>query len=192
MINNMIQLSKVIFTKRKRNKKTNNNNNNNNWKDIIELSKYETSNFYTVFNELHSKASTLIAFHGAIIVFAVDYSQFNHLYAIYSLSSLEKFFTITNFIFSIFTLCVALSSIILLISVLWSSNILKPNINGIGNEHIYGPARKFNKVMFDNLKNNLSQNYILLNKKHKRYNASLILTIIEMSIIVLNIIIKII
>ncbi len=156
--------------------------------DLLNL---EYNSFFDNFKEIHTKSSALIAFHGAIIIFFNDTS----LCKLTELSNFKGYIFYLSFIkyillFIIFGL--ALASIILLIIVMRSGTIQRINISSLNEDFFSYSIHDIKKSKIETYKNILVDNSKILLKKHSIFNASLILTIIEMCFIILYMIFKLI
>ncbi len=160
--------------------------------EILNITNSQSEKIYTNLCELHNKSATLMAFHGAIIVFAIDYSSLEKISNLLNLNKLEIILNIFKYIISLGILGLSLASIILFIIILKSISKSKLNINTL-NENMYTQETiNFKKRLIESSKEILKDNSLLLTKKHKLFNAGLILTIIEMILIIFNIVLNII
>lgn len=176
---------------KKRYKLKTNENTNEKIDEALDLINTEYNSFFDNFKEIHNKSSTLIAFHGAIIIFFNDSS----LYKITELSNYSGSIlclSIIKYILLAIILGLALASIILLLSVINSGTIQRLNLESI-NENFYNfSLEEIKKNIIEIYKENLKKNSKVLLNKHKKFTASLILTIIEMCFIIVYMIFKII
>lgn len=156
------------------------NNDVSGLKEVLNVMLNESNIFFNNFNNLHTKAAALIAFHGATIMFALDKELLN----------IEKHDTVYQIVgivlrhvlfFGILGLSVA--SILLCLIVLLSVNKARIAVENISDEALDRSEKDILKSEIKEYRKNIKENQKLLKKKHDIFDASVILTIIQVSCI---------
>ena len=163
-----------------------NNGNVNGRKEILNIMLNETNVFFTNFNNLHSKAAALIAFYGAIIMFAIDkdfliIGKHDTTYEIMGI--------ILKHIIFILILGLSVASIILCLKVLMSGKKARFGAENISDNALNKGEIDIITQEIQSYKEILKENNKLLKRKHKDFNASIILTIIQISVIAFNMVV---
>lgn len=159
-------------------------------REVLEIMKNETNIFFTNFNNLHYKAAAMIAFHGAIIAFALKIESINISFPI--MSKVEWIETIIDVLLFFVILGLSVSSIITFLAVLKSAKKARIVAEEISDEILRKNEEEILEMEIKALRSNIKENQKLLNRKHKLFDAGVILSIIQISFIALNIIVNVI
>ena len=160
----------------------------NTLKEVLEIMKNETNIFFGNFNNLHYKAAAMIAFHSAIIAFALKTDSINITLPITGKVELIEY--VIKCIIFLIILGLSISSIITFLCVLKSAKKARIVAEEISDELLEKKEEKIVEMEIKALRSNIKENQKLLERKHKVFDAGIVLSIIQISFIAANILLK--
>ena len=159
--------------------------------EILDIMKNSYNQYYERSQNIDNKSGFLIAFHAAIIIFILDVENVNEIFQLQCQNIGQVLNNIISIILFFFTLILAMTSICLFVWSLKSRNIKYLPSNICDEKYYKCENIDLKKQLLNGYKEIAQNNEIIIDKKHRLYNISTIMTLIEIILIGISILFKI-
>lgn len=155
--------------------------------EVLEIMKNSYNQYYERSQDIDNKSGFLIAFHSAIIIFALDIESIKNLLELQCQNIGQILSNIISILLTCIILILAMISISLFILSLKSRTIKYIPANICDEKYYKSKNIDLKKELLKSYKEISQNNEKVINKKHTMYNIALIITLIEIILIGINI-----